>query len=129
MSDVRKRYEALRDEHERLARQAERDMLNPEFSPDEQRDAMEMAKVRWQMSRDAADTVANAADAHPKQFRGTNAGIQGKTNARLSYLRETFKGSEKQEWIAAKAMDDPLAQELWNKQGEGAVRRIRTRLC
>lgn len=86
MSNVRNNYEALRDEHERLAREADREMLNPELSSREQRDAMERAKIHWQLSRNAADTVVNAADADRGRLLGQNSGTQKATTAKAQFL-------------------------------------------
>jgi hypothetical protein len=86
MSKVRNIYEALRDENERLAREAEREMLNPELSSREQRDAMERAKIYWQLSRNAADTVVNDADADRRRLLGQNAGTQKATTAKKQFL-------------------------------------------
>ena len=86
MSNVRHNYEALRNEYERLAREAEGEMSNPELSSAEQRDAMERAKIYWQLSRDATDTVLNAADAERARLLGQNSGTQKATTARAQFL-------------------------------------------
>ena len=86
MSNVRYNHEALRDENERLAREAEREMFNPELSSTEQLYAMERAKIYWQLSRDAADTVVNAADADRARLLGQNSGTQKATTAKAEFL-------------------------------------------
>jgi len=115
MSDVRRKYEALRDENERLARVAERDMLNSELSSDERRDAMERAKVHWQLSRNAADTVVNAADAHPIQFRGRRKLTEKADRARFECLWRIYQqtGLTRRHDLAHTAWKDAEAKSLF----------------
>lgn len=121
MSRVRREAEALRDECERLARAAELEMLRPELTLEQRRDAMERAKVYWQMSRDWADTVAQAADVYPTKFTGKNVGTQSTTEKRKTFLKMFSRrlNTSNYEAIAATAMKDEAAGDLWQaKKGE-----------
>ena len=115
MNDVRKKYEALRDENERLARLAEREMLNPALSSDEKQDAMERAKFYWQLSRLSADTVAHAADAHPKQFRGRRKLTEETDSARFECLRRIHEqtGMNRRQDLAHAAWKNAEAKSLF----------------
>ena len=68
-------------------------------------EAIETAKVYWQMSRDHADTVAAAADVRPVNFTGRNSGVQKKTERRLAFLKAvaTEKGLTSRKAIAGAA--------------------------
>lgn len=112
MSDVRKKYEALRDEYQRLARQAECEMLNLDLTPDQRQEANERAKVYWQMRALTVDTIVNAADAHPTQFRGQRKLSQSVESGRFDFLKRVYEetGADGRQELTHAAWKDPEAK-------------------
>jgi hypothetical protein len=83
---------------------------------------MDRAKAYWQMRGDWADTIANAADVHPRKFTGKNVGTQTATAKRAAYLRQLSErfGTKVYDAIAAQAKNDEEAHALWpNKKEDG----------
>ncbi len=130
MDQVKANAIALRDECERLARQAEKDMLNPELSPEQKQEAQDRAKVYWQMSRDHADTVYHAEVARPERHTGRNKGTQKKTEERAAFIRMVADelDTSNREAIASQALGGHAARvrTLWRAEGENARRKLLT---
>ena len=115
MSDVRKNAEALRDECERWARSAERDMFNPDLSVNQRQEASDKAKVYWQMSRNWADTVANSADARPRKFTGKRKLCLEVEDARFAVLQRIYEANDKigRQELAHKAWKENEAKSIF----------------
>lgn len=88
MDRVKAQEAALRDEYERLARQAEREMNDPSLNPEERAAAVGEAKVYWQLSRVHADSVASIEALGRAKFTGQNKGESQKTLKRRTFLAE-----------------------------------------
>ena len=111
--DVRRKSGLLRDECERLAREAERVALDWTRPAADRHEAEELARVYWQMSRVHADTAAQAADARPVKFSGRNSGPQEKTAMRTEFLRKVAAetGISRRQLLAREAWGRPESQE------------------
>lgn len=105
MDKFKERAIALRDECERLAVAAEKRAGSFELTAEERFDAVEQAKVYWQMSRVHADAVQAASEVRPDRFTGKNKGPQPKTVRRIAFLRSvaTKIGSTKRASVIAAA--------------------------
>ena len=129
MSKVKKDNEWLRDRNEELARQAERKMIDPALSQDDRIAATEAAKVYWQLSRSAADTVAIAAGLRSSKFDGPNKGQQKTTADRTEFLFKIAKRARttKHEAVAEYAItkNGRKVMALWGCEGEQALKKIR----
>ncbi len=127
MSDVKKDYEALRDEYERLAREAERQMVSPDLSESERVDASDRAKVYWQLRGGAAGTIANASAAQLAKIRKPKGETQI-TKDRRTFLQGIAVeiGTDNREAIAATALQSHsyMAKKLWSVTGEKARGKI-----
>lgn len=119
MTGLRDKARALRDEHEKLARMAERRMLDPALSADEQRAAGDEAKVHWQISRNWADTLVDVERESPSKFTGRNKGPQAKTQARRQILEQVRAetGITKRQLLARAAWRDfPSVRDLFTNE-------------
>jgi hypothetical protein len=116
MVDPKSQAKALRDECERLAREAERKMLSPDLTKAERNQAMEAAKVYWQMSRKHADSFAYAEAAQPERFTAKNKGQQSKTIERQEFLRQVAReiGTTKRQSVCLAAMEKSEFNEMFD---------------
>jgi hypothetical protein len=127
MIDVIKDYEALRDEYERLAREAERQMVSPDLSVSERAHALDRAKVYWQIRSGAADTIAYAAVAKLAKIRKPKGETQITKARRTFILGVTVEiGTDNREAIAATALQSHsyMVKKLWSATGEKARDKI-----
>lgn len=106
MDRVKENAIALRDECERLARQAEREMLDPALSPEQRAAAQDQAKAYWQMSRNHADTVYHAERARPTRFTGQRKGRAADRERFLCEVAEEI-GSTKRHDVCKAAEKKP----------------------
>lgn len=124
MDKVKASHIALRDECERLARQAEREMLDPALSQEHRAAAQDRAKAYWQISRNHADTVYHAEIARPERHTGRNKGTQKKTEDKIAFIRSVADecGTRKREAIASLALERHASpvRNLWRAEGEKA---------
>lgn len=120
MDRVKENEIALRDECERLARQAEREGSNTALMPEQRAQALDQAKAYWQLSASHASAALRAEIERPTRFTGQH---KGKTVERECFLREVAKeiGSTKRADVCRAAQAKPGFSKLF-KSYEAAYR-------
>lgn len=98
MSDLGKKSEALRDEYERRAKNAEKERQDPSLTREEKTDKLEAANFYWQGSRSWVDTALDVIklkleEEKKKRLKlsGQNKGPQKKTEERSAFLRRVIE--------------------------------------
>lgn len=82
---MKRKHLALADECERLARESERRMLNPELTADQKIELHDQAKFLWQMAKDSMQSALHSEEARPTKFTKSH-GATGKTQQRKAFL-------------------------------------------
>ena len=98
--------EHLVKENERLAKEAEREMLNPSLSPEERSDAQERARVYRQMAQEWAVTMHAPAKIRAlKEARGlknVNSNRRDAAADRVDEVRAVYKTGDSAEAVRRK---------------------------
>jgi sugar-specific transcriptional regulator TrmB len=127
MSNVKEYYEALRDECERMAREAERQMASLDLSESERANASDRARVYWQMRAGAADTIANASDAKLAMIKKPKGETQMTKDRRIFLQGIAVEiDTDNREAVAATALQSHgyMIKKLWSATGEKARGKI-----
>lgn len=128
MDRVKANAIALRDECERLARQAERKTLDPSLTVELRIQAQDQAKAYWQMRGNHADTVYHAERVRPERHTGRNKGTQEKTKTKIEFIRKVSAelGTSNREAIASQAVErhPSRVRSLWRAEGDKARRKV-----
>lgn len=96
----------LRRENERLAREAEREMVDSDLSPELRADAQERARIHWQMA--AAWAVTMNAPARLREIKEreglakVNANRRDAVADRLDEIRAVFRPGDSAERVRSK---------------------------
>lgn len=119
---IKENYELLAAEYERLADEKIKISMAIGVSPEQKMEAMEAARVYYQLANEHSKTVVNAVTVRPPKFTGQNTGMQNKIQKRIKFLKGVWAtlGEVQHQEIVRYICDNNLdeAKRLWPDNGK-----------
>jgi len=125
---MKQKHLALAQECERLARQSEKQMWNPELTAEQKSDFQDQAKAYWQMVSHWMKAALRAEEVRPTKFTGAPKGERKATTEKRDFLNSVSAkiGTQKHAAIASEAVQSHASQvrKMWQAQGKTAEAKI-----